>query len=68
LLILTPVIIAWAVIANIFNSQMIGFITILALEAGLGFSVGVGPLCYCAGFEREEYIFPATFYSLLFVA
>jgi hypothetical protein len=49
----------WSGVAVIYQSSIIGFIAILALEVFLGFSVLVMPLCYFIGF-RERKVVPVT--------
>ena len=63
-LILSPVFIVWFILALYFQSKMIGFITVMALQAMLGFAVWVGPLCTAIGFQDDDQI-PRAFFSSL---
>jgi hypothetical protein len=59
----------WAGVAITYNSALIAFIAVIALETFFGFSVLVMPLCYCIGF-RERGVIPSTtaasFFLLVF--
>lgn len=46
----------WAGIAVWYESTLIGFLAVMALEVFLGFSVVVQPLCYFIGFQNKEVI------------
>jgi len=48
--------IVWSVIAVFYQSALIGFISIIALEFLIGFSVIMTPLCYFIGFNKESEI------------
>jgi hypothetical protein len=51
-----------------YNSQVLGFMTIMALEGLLGFTVLVGPLCICTGFQSDKVIPRATAASFMILA
>ncbi|MGK7875503.1 MAG: hypothetical protein AB4426_20040 [Xenococcaceae cyanobacterium] len=55
----------WSVTAVVYQSSLIGFMAVIALEAFLGFSVIVMPLCYAIGFSNKEVIPRAMSASLL---
>ena len=63
-LLISPVFIVWFILALYFQSKMIGFITVMALQAMLGFAFWVGPLCTWLGFHKNEQI-PKAFVSSL---
>lgn len=48
----TVIAVPWAVIAMLFNSDAVGFLTVLAVMAAAGFFAGVLPLCYVVGFQE----------------
>ncbi len=59
----------WAGVAIIYQSVLIAFMAVIALEAFLGFSVLVTPLCYYIGFRKKSIIpraMAASFLLLLF--
>jgi len=51
--------------ALVYNSQVLGFMAIMALEGLLGFTMLVGPLCVGLGFSSEKVIPRATAASFL---
>ncbi len=59
----------WGGVALFYQSSFIAFMSILALESFLGFSVMVMPLCYCIGFKEKSSIpraMMASFFLLFF--
>jgi hypothetical protein len=48
----TVIAVPWAVIAMAYNSDAVGFLTVLAVMAAAGFFAGVLPLCYVVGFQE----------------
>jgi hypothetical protein len=59
----------WMVVAIIYQSSLIAFIAVIALEAFLGFSVVVLPLCVAIGFTEKSIIpraMAASFLLLVF--
>ena len=59
--------IVWGSIAALFNSSMIGFMSVGALLAFFGFSVLVTPLCYCIGFKNDEIMARTTMAAAILV-
>ncbi|MGD1701092.1 hypothetical protein [Dapis sp. BLCC M229] len=57
--------IIWAIAAIIYQSSLLGFIAIIALETCLGFSVVITPLCYMIGFTERDVISRAMSASLI---
>jgi hypothetical protein len=60
--------IIWSIVAILYSSKMIGFMSVMALEAFLGFSVAVMPLCYAIGFKDEDAIPRAMGASFIILA
>ncbi len=58
----------WTPVAIIYNSSLIAFIAVIALEVFLGFSVLVIPLCYFIGFRERQVIPSATTASFFMFA
>jgi len=56
----------WFIIAILYQSELIGFLAVIALEVSLGFSVVVLPLCYFIGF-RERDVIPRAMSASLFL-
>ena len=46
----------WLPTAVLHQSKVIGFMTVLAIEIGLGFTAAVGPFCVMIGFKNETLI------------
>ncbi|MEM1171928.1 MAG: hypothetical protein AAGJ08_23310 [Cyanobacteria bacterium P01_H01_bin.35] len=57
--------IIWVIAAIFYQSSLLGFIAIIALETSLGFSVIVTPLCYSIGFTEKDVIPRAMSASLI---
>lgn len=57
--------IIWAIAAIFYQSSLLGFIAIIALETSLGFSVVITPLCYMMGFTERDVIPRAMSASLI---
>ncbi|MGD1807963.1 hypothetical protein ACP6PL_21365 [Dapis sp. BLCC M126] len=57
--------IIWAIAAIVYKSSLLGFITIIALETCLGFSVIITPLRYMIGFAEKDVIPRAMSASLI---
>ncbi|MDJ0520397.1 MAG: hypothetical protein QNJ74_30470 [Trichodesmium sp. MO_231.B1] len=57
--------IIWAIAAIVYQSSLLGFIAIIALETCLGFSVVITPLCYMIGFTEKDVIPRAMSASLI---
>ncbi|HLP92256.1 MAG TPA: hypothetical protein VK184_27155 [Nostocaceae cyanobacterium] len=55
----------WGGVAILYESSIIGFLAILALEVFLGFSVVAMPLSYFIGFTKREVVSTTTFVSFL---
>jgi len=56
--------VAWAAAAIFYGSQVLGFISVLALMVYLGFSAFMIPGCIGIGFEKDAYI-PRTMFAAL---
>ena len=56
--------VVWGAAAYVHQSEVLGFMSVLAVESFLGFSVFVGPLCVFMGFRDDDTIATATFGSL----
>ena len=52
--------VAWGIIALLYESPVIGFLSVAALMGLVGFSVEIGQLCYAIGFKDEKVIPTAT--------
>jgi hypothetical protein len=48
--------VVWTINALAYQSSILGFIAVMALQAALGFSAIVTPLCYFIGFRNKEAI------------
>lgn len=57
---------AWAYIAILLKSKLIGLFAVIAFETFLGFSVLVLPLCYCIGF-RDKQVIPRAMMTSVFL-
>ncbi len=57
--------IIWAIAAIVYQSSLLGFIAIIALETCLGFSIVITPLCYMIGFTEKDVIPRAMSASLI---
>jgi len=44
----------WALVAILFDSQLIGFISVGAFMTAAGFFAGMYPMCICLGFQKED--------------
>lgn len=60
--------IIWAIAAIFYQSSLLGFIAIIALETSLGFSVVITPLCYMIGFTEKDVIPRAMSASLILLS
>ncbi len=58
----------WAACAIVFESQLIGVITILALMSALGFSAMVLPMCYVIGFKDEDSLVRGTTAAMIILS
>jgi hypothetical protein len=52
--------VAWSIIALMYQSSMVGFISVAALLSTLGFSIVVTPMCYAVGFKDDSSVGKAT--------
>ncbi len=59
--------VVWTINALAYQSSILGFIAVMALQAALGFSAIVMPLCYFIGFHNKEAIPRTMAASLLLV-
>ena len=57
--------VAYGACALVYNSEVLGFMTVIALEGLLGFTVIVGPLCIGLGFNSDKVMPRATAASFL---
>lgn len=57
--------VVWGFAAFFHQSEVLGFMSVMAVESFLGFSILVGPLCVFMGFRNDDNIATATFGSLL---
>ena len=55
-IIISPVFATWLFLTWLFNQKMIGFLTVGALQAMLGFSMYTGPLSFAFGFKGHDAI------------
>jgi hypothetical protein len=55
----------WAPIAIYFNSEAVGFLSVLSFMGMLGFSAAVIPMGYAVGFSDEDDVPRATFAALI---
>lgn len=55
----------WGLMAVVFMSQVLGFISVLALLSGLGFTAGIAPFCVFIGFKEDAYIARTTIVALV---
>ena len=58
----------WGFLALQYQSETLGFMSVVALESFLGFSVLVMPLCICLGFDEKDAIPRAMSASLVVLA
>lgn len=58
--------VVWGIVAICYGSQVIGFISVLALFAALGFSAMLWPGVIAVGFEDDDAVARGTFTALIF--
>ena len=66
-ILISPVFTAWLVLTYLFNQKMIGFLTVGALQAMLGFCMYTGPLSFSFGFKGNDAILIALWSSFVLV-
>lgn len=59
-LVILPIVLIWGTLAVVFQSKLIGFITVAALETMLGFVIYKSPMCTTIGFTEESSV-PTSF-------
>lgn len=59
------VFVVWAIVAVIYESSLIGFLAVIALQDVLGFLISITPIYFFLGFTRDSYVPRAMSASLL---
>ena len=56
-------VVVWSLATIHYESQVLGFISVWALMAALGFMAGMAPCCIYLGFEKDAYVLRTTIVS-----